>query len=148
MAIGAIAVGTTIAGGLLNAYSQYSGYQQEKVTSAYNKAILDANQRIDDALADFNIRRVREEGEKVLSSQRAVVGKNGITFSGSALDVYMDSVRNLEMDIIGLELQKTIGRATTEQKKGQIDYSMGQAKAALPLNITSSLVNTALSLVK
>lgn len=136
-----------ITGSLLNAYSQVSQYKEQKVTSKYNKAILDANERIDQSMIDMDIRRIREEGEGILGEQRAAMAKSGTTFSGSNIDVFMDSVRNIELDVISLELNKMISQAGTTQKKGLIDLGLAQSKASLPLKIAGSLLGAGNSIL-
>jgi len=145
MALPAIAVGGMIASGLLNAYSSAQDHKQQKITSAYNQKVLEANQRIDTALTEFNIRRIRSEGESVLSSQRAAVGASGFTFSGSALDVFSNSVKNLELDIIGMRLDASARAMGVGQQIEMQKMTTAQSKAALPLKITSALVSTATS---
>ena len=139
----ALAVGSMITGTLMSAYGQYQGYRSQRAATAYNQAVLDANQRIDDALSSFNIRRIEEEGLGVIASQRAAIGASGITFSGSALDVFQKSVRNLELDLIGLRLQQKTGQLQTQAQKGQLSFQQQQAKSALPINIGATLLSGA-----
>ena len=140
LAIGAV---TSIAGGLLNAYSQYSSYQEQKATSKYNQAILDANQRIDSAMIDMDIRRIRDEGEELLGSQRAFMGKSGTKFSGSNIDVFINTLKDIELDVTTLELKKMIGASSTAQQKELERRGVSSAKKALPINIASGLLGTA-----
>ena len=136
----AIAAAASITGGVLNAFGQASAFQEQKATTKYNKAILDANDRIDQSLIEMNQRRIREEGEELLGEQRAFVGASGTKFSGSNIDVFMDTVRDIELDVISLDIQKMIGSAKTSQQKSLLDMSLASSKKALPLKIASSLL--------
>ena len=143
----AIGAGMAVAGGVLNAFSQVSAYKEQKATTRYNKAILDANNRIDQALINMDIRRIQDEGEGILGTQRAMVGKSGTKFSGSNIDVFMDTVKDIEMDVITMEIQKDVGTARTRQEKALMDRHLAATKKALPLNVASSLLGGATSAI-
>ena len=143
MSLGAIGAGTKIAGSLFDAYSQYAAYKEQKATTKYNKAIIDSNTRIDNALTDLDIRSMREEGEELLGTQRAAIGKSGSKFSGSNLTVFMDTLKDIEMDVMTVELGKMIRGAQATQQKGMLDVDLGKSKAAMTLKIASSLLGGA-----
>jgi hypothetical protein len=144
--LAAIAIGAQVTGSLLNAYSQVSAYEEQKTTTKYNKAIIDANTRIDNALVDMDIQRIREEGEEFLGVQRAMMGKSGTKFSGSNLDVFMDSLRNINMDVQTMEINKLASSNRAAQEKQFLDYDLEQSKKALPLKIAGGFLNTASSI--
>lgn len=148
MAIGAIAVGGMVAGTLLNAYSQYSSYQEQKATSKYNQAIIDANNRIDQALIDMDIRRIKEEGEELLGSQRAAMGASGTKFSGSNLEVFMGTVKDIQMDVITMNIQKMVKSASANQQKLLLSMQQKSASNALPFQIASSLIGGATNIAQ
>ena len=141
--IGVLALASTVTGTLLNAYSQYSSYKEQKLTSKYNQAIIDANDRVNQSLIDMDIRRIREEGEGILGQQRVAMAKSGTTFSGSNVDVFMDTVRDIELDVISLELNKMVGSASAQQNKGLIQLDQAYSKSALPLQIAGSFIGGA-----
>ena len=145
MALPLLAIGaaTSVAGTLLNAYSQYAGYQEQKATSKYNQAIIDANNRIDSAMIEMDKRRIRREGESLLGTQRAMVGKSGTTFSGSNIDVFMDSLKDIELDIITLDLQKMAKSASASQASTLEQMGVDSARRALPLQIGGTLLGGA-----
>ena len=143
MAIGAAIVGLSVTSGVLDIYSQISASQEQKSTSKYNQAILDSNQRINDAMTDFDIRRIREEGEGILGEQLAARGKSGTTFSGSNIDVFMDSVRNMELDVIAMELGKTTSAASTAQRKSILASQAENAQKAYVTGLVGTAVNAA-----
>lgn len=141
--LGTLAAGALITGTLLNAYSQASAYQEQKATSKYNQAILESNNRIDQAMIDMDIRRIREEGEELLGSQRAMMGKSGTKFSGSNIAVFMDTIKDIEMDVITLEIEKMAGGARTGQQIDLERMSLASARRALPFNVASTLISGA-----
>jgi len=136
----AIAAATQVAGGVMSAYGQYSAYQEQKATTKYNQAILDANNRIDKSLIDMDIRRIRKEGQSLLSTQRAIVGKSGLKFSGSNIDVFMDTVKDIEMDVITLGITKDIADARTNQQKELLAMQLKSQKKAVKTNMASSVL--------
>lgn len=140
MALGAIAIGAQVTGTLLNAYSQYSAYQEQKATTKYNQAILDANKRIDDSITALNIKRIQDEGKELLGAQRASMAKSGTTFSGSNLAVFMDTIKDIEMDVQMLEIEKMARGFGVEQQKSELSRNLSISGRALPLQIASSLL--------
>ena len=133
----------SVVGGLMNAYSQVEAQRQLKATTKYNQAILDANNRIDAALTDMDIRRIRREGESLLGTQRAMVGKSGTKFSGSNIDVFMDTVKDIEMDVITMEIGKSARGAQTRQQKTLLAMDLAAGKKALPMKVASSVLGGA-----
>ena len=130
------------AGTAAKLYGNIEQYSQTKATTKYNQAILDANQIIDEALIDADIRRIREEGESLLGTQRAIIGKSGTKFSGSNLDVFLDTVRDIELDVHQKNLQKTINRMQTYRQKEMLNMQLKDAKSARTINAASILVQS------
>ena len=114
-------------------------YEGVRLSSKYNKAIIDANNTINQSIYDMQIRRIRDEGESMLGTQRAMIAKSGTKFSGSNLEVFKDSLKNIELDVISVELNKMIANAQSQQAIKRESIATQRAKAALPLQIMSAL---------
>lgn len=147
MALQALAVGAAITGTLLNAYSQVSGYKEQKATTKYNQAIIDANNRIDSSLIDMDIRRIQREGEELIGAQRAAVGKSGTKFSGSNIDVFMDTMKDIQLDIETLNIKKMVGGIRAKQEKSLQAQQLASGKRAAGFGVTSSLLKGATGLL-
>ncbi len=52
------------------------------------------------ANAEFDARRQMEQGQKVISTQRALYAKAGVNMSGSAAIAAADSEKNLRLDVL------------------------------------------------
>ena len=136
----AISAATSIAGGLMNAYAQKSAYKEQKITTRYNQAILDANNRIDQSMIDMDIRRIKKEGNSLIGEQRALIGKSGTKFSGSNIDVFMDTISDISFDVQVMGIKKMVGTARTQQAKTLLDMELKSAKKAAKVNAASSIL--------
>ena len=136
------------AGSMVQMAGTALSWEAQKTTSKYNKSILDSNAMIDTAINEAAIRRIREEGEGILAEQRVAIAKSGTTFSGSNIDVFMKSLKNIELDVINMKINDSIRQAGVEQQKAQIDVDLRRAKASAILSQVASGLQTTSSIAQ
>lgn len=108
----AIAVGTTIIGGLFEADAKHSqanaqarGYDGQ-AWAADRNALIAGEQARDSVLRGGQEEgRLRRQGRQFLGSQRAALGASGIASdSGSAADLQLDTLMGIEEDAAAIRL--------------------------------------------
>ena len=67
---------------------------------------------------EYEAQKTEREKARMLSRQRALYAKSGVTFEGSPLEVMADTAANYEMDIQNLRQQKKSAKRTSYLNAG------------------------------
>ena len=92
------------------AYGTYAAGQAEANAIRYNNAIAGSANGINQASFQFDIDRQISAGESFLATQRTAISKSGIALNGSAIEVMIDSAKNIELDTFRLTFAKDIAQ--------------------------------------
>lgn len=135
--LGKSAVALKITGALMNAYSGYGSMRKQEYASRHNRAIVASEKTISQAAFEFEMRRLKRSGERVISSQLVSIGKNGLEYSGSSLDVMEDTVKELELDMFALRHQNAVSDLQYDMTEKQLTIEEKYAKRMkIPAAIT------------
>jgi hypothetical protein len=118
-----------ITGSLLSAYASYGALSTKQYLSKYNQSLIDSEQVLNNAAHQFEIRRTKRIGNKLLSSARAVIGKSGLEYSGSPVDVMEENVQQIELDLFALRHAQNISQFQADTQKRQLEIQEKKAKS-------------------
>jgi len=113
------------------------GYYNQGWTTANNikvgRTIASANQSINEAYSEFNIDRQIEEGESFLSSQRSAIGRSGVAFNGSAIEIMIDSATKIEEEVFSSKFALEVENfeQSVADKFAAIESKYAKKKAAI-----------------
>jgi hypothetical protein len=100
----------------------YSGIQQKKAAD-YNAKVLDNQAHATAQKAKYDEALHRERVRKILSRQRAVIGKSGVELAGSSLLALEDTAKQGEMDALAIRhggsVQEARARSASQLEKIQ-----------------------------
>lgn len=97
-----LAVGMMAAGTAVSAYGQYQAGKARQQAANYNAAIAERNAEIAKDQADYEADRQASKLRRVVASQRVGYLANGVTVSGSAMDLLSDTVVQGELDRLAI----------------------------------------------
>ncbi|MCF7811450.1 hypothetical protein K9N50_10735 [bacterium] len=102
--------GLTVGGMVLSAVgtvasvqSQMQQGKEQNKWNQYNAAVAERDAEAARQSAEYEAALKRREGEKLLSRQRALYGKAGVTFKGSPLMLMEETAADIEMDALMIE---------------------------------------------
>jgi len=143
MAIGtALAVTST----LVSMYMSAKQGSQEAANAAYNQAVNEANSRVATLNANFEQDRKRKEGHRFVGTQQALYAKAGVRFEGSPVDMMMSTVKDIEMDIFAIELNKMAAISNAKSRGAILAAEKKYAKQSGWMNAVSTGVQGAASI--
>lgn len=171
--IGAGVVAGGVSSATMGIVGGVSAYEQGKMTRnlyEFNSGIMKQNASIAQQNAAFEARRKRTEILRLAGSQEAAYGSSGLVMTGSALDVFSDTIAKGTMDELMIKYQGDIeasnylnqanasafqgGLALKAGKSAMVNKFvgagstlLGTAMLAAPLFIGSSGISNASSLV-
>jgi hypothetical protein len=92
-----VAATSLIAGGA-GAYGSYQQGQAAAAASDYNAKVTERNAAQAGSAGAARVAALRSDGRQRLAEQLTGVGETGLLLSGSAMDLYAASARNIELD--------------------------------------------------
>lgn len=93
------------------ALQQSNAQQAEyKARSLYNRRQAQAERM----KGQYEATRLREKGERLYGKQRALFGNAGVALEGTAEDVVLDSVREVELDVQAVQWGQRIAASNYE----------------------------------
>lgn len=90
--------------------------QQQAQAAEYNAAVARQKAQAAKQAGELEASRIREAGEKLTGSQRAMYAKSGVTFSGSPMEVMIDSATENEMDALITEYNYSVQASQAESE--------------------------------
>lgn len=99
MAANPLQILSNVTGGL-DSFGEAAQYYGASVGFDQTAELQDISAKGIIANAEFDARRQREQGSKVISTQRALYAKAGVNMSGSAAIVAADTEKNLRLDVL------------------------------------------------
>ena len=99
MAANPLQILSNVTGGL-ETFGEAAQYYGASVGFDQTAGLQDISAKGIIANAEFDARRQREQGSKVISTQRALYAKAGVNMSGSAAIVAADTEKNLRLDVL------------------------------------------------
>lgn len=122
--------------------AQYYGASKAYKNQA---SLLDVEAKSVIQSGNFQADRMREQGNRFLSSQRAKYAKAGVRLEGSPIEALMTSERNLSLDILMTKLNAVnqANRIGFEALNARI--AAGQAKTRMIQSIGSGILKMASS---
>lgn len=113
-----LALGLTAAGQITE------GYQQAQAAE-YNAAVARQKAQAARKAGKLEADRIRKQRERLTGRQKALYAKAGVTFSGSPMEVMIDSATNYEMDALITEYNYEV---EARQSESQAQISNWRAK--------------------
>ena len=103
------------------AFGAYLTARLQKSTAEYNAALIQANNKIQQAAYKFEIKRQRARGAKLIGAQRMAYAKAGVRFRGSPVDVMVETVKQIELDVFTTQFNAEASsfRAQMDQRQQQ-----------------------------
>lgn len=92
-----------IAMGAMQAFSMIQKGKQVEANEQYNASLYRANNVLAIAAAEFEAKKIEDNGNKLIAKQQARYAKSGVRFEGSPVEVFMESVKAVELDIFATE---------------------------------------------
>ena len=102
MALPALAVGMMAAGTAVNAFGAYSAGKAKQAAYNYDAQVAEMNAGIAKEQAEFEAARQESKTRRFIASQRVGFLANGVTISGSAMDILSDTTIQGEMDRLAI----------------------------------------------
>lgn len=99
-AVTAIGTVATAAGQLKAGKEEAEAIRTNVKINQFNAAIAIQESEIVEAKKNLEVRRLRRQKKKLLSTQRALFSKAGVLFEGSPLEVMRDTEEQAELDIL------------------------------------------------
>lgn len=128
--VGGVAkLAANITGAFLNAYGTYSAFQQQEYASKYNQQLIEANEKIRQASFEMDKERTQRAQERFYSTQKAVMAEQGFTFSGSNIDIALDTLEEMKLDLFAIEFNQQASQASAESAIAQERQKLNAAKA-------------------
>ena len=116
-----------IASTLANTAGMYAQGQAQAAAYEANATAAEQAARAQREKAAFEARRVREQGQSVLATQRARYGFSGVAMTGSPLDVALSTVRKNELDAL---MARYNGEVAARQNENQASVYRSMASSA------------------
>lgn len=131
-----------IVAAVLGAVGSISGGRQQDKVAKHNAAVSEQNALFADRKAEFEADRHREGIRRVLSSQRAAIGKSGVDVSGSAALALEETARAGELDALAIRYGGDIESARA-RSEAQVERAVGEsAKTAGAIRGGTTLLTT------
>jgi len=108
------------------AFSAYLSARLSKATAEYNSAIIQANNKIQQAAYKFEVKRQRARGAKLVGAQRSAYAKAGVRFRGSPVDVMVETVKQIELDVFTTEFNAEASSFRASMDMRQQNYMARQ----------------------
>lgn len=137
-----VAIGAKTAGIVMNAWGAFNAQRQIEITSKYNRAMLDANEMVKQLGFELEGKRVRESGDSLLSTQRSVISKSGLAFSGSPVSVMKVAAEDIEYDLEMVKLNALASEFETRQQTKLLEIQAKSAHRNRWLSVVSSVVGS------
>lgn len=121
------AIATSAAGKLLSA----AGGGQ---AAAYNAKVADQNAALARQQGEIEAQQLLRQGRKAVGSMRAAYGASGVSMSGSALDVLMDTEQQVTLDALTAKYNATLrakgfdDQARLERRREKMAVATGLLK--------------------
>ena len=143
LALGALAIGTTIAGGVMQAQAQRQQGKDQEAIMKYNAAVKEQEAKQIEAKAVLDSQRNAEQAERIRSSLRAKLGASGAVMSeGTPLLLQAKQASELEFDNLMIGYNANVD-ATRLRNGANIDRAQGKMYARAGSNAaTATLMNT------
>lgn len=130
------AAAAAYAGIALSAYGAIQEGQSQSAWASYNAKLAERDAKIAEQNAKYAAGQKRRQTQRLLSRQRALYGKAGVTMEGSPLMVAQDTAAEGEMDALMIErgykleaqryrAEKGLSRARGAAAKRQGYYKAG-----------------------
>lgn len=97
-----ISMGLTIAGGALNFMGVMNESEAASRAASYNRGLAQKNAQLTRKQTEMEEARLRQQGAREIGQAVANFGASGVSVTGSALDVLVESARTLEEDALFL----------------------------------------------
>lgn len=133
---GAISGLTDIATGLINANRTKNIYK-------FNAGMSQLQGRLARLQADVEIKRIRQDAQDMLSSQRAAYAKAGVAMTGSPLEMMMQSMKDAELDIIYSTINADLSASSFQVKSGLDDIARKSTQSDMFVNIGKTILTMA-----
>jgi hypothetical protein len=137
----AAAITAIVAGGLLQAYGQLKAAEAESTADKANAQVARDNATLTLQQSAANERALRVQGAKALGDIRAGYGANGVTMTGSALQVIKSSASNVEMDALTVRHEGELKAMGLRNEAKLDEYRADMADFTGKLGAASSLLS-------
>lgn len=115
--------------------------QQTANAISYNIAIQSSNNRINQAAFQFNIDRQVDAGQSFLATQRNIIAKSGIKLDGSAVEVMINSAKEIQLDTFQLTQAKEIAQYENEVAEADARITAKYAKRNAGVAAMGTIIN-------
>ena len=127
MSLAVAAVVVAAAGAATTAYGQYEQGKAQKKWGSYNAALAERDAETARKNAEYEAGVQRKETQKLLSRQRALYGKSGVTLEGSPLLLMAETAAEGELDALMIERG---GRTRAQGYRSEATLSRMKGSAA------------------
>jgi uncharacterized protein involved in type VI secretion and phage assembly len=109
----------------LTAFGQIQQGQQQAQAASYNAAVARQKAQAARQAGELEAEKIRKQKERLTGRQKALYAKAGVTFSGSPMEVMIDSATDAEMDALITEYNYSV---EASQAESQAQISNWRAK--------------------
>jgi predicted nucleotide-binding protein (sugar kinase/HSP70/actin superfamily) len=109
----------------LTAFGQIQQGQQQAQAASYNAAVARQKAQAARQAGELEAERIRKQKERLTGRQKALYAKSGVTFSGSPMEVMIDSATNAEMDALITEYNYSVEASQAESQASMSRYRAG-----------------------
>jgi len=137
-----------VAGAVSNIAVGFINAQRRRNALKFNMRMAELQGRKIRLAADVQIRGIRKRANALLSTQEALVGASGLTFSGSPTAVMVQSLKEAELDIIFTNINADLGIGQTQTQADIFRIQADSATSRAVLNTGTTLLNLQTQLSK
>lgn len=139
----ALAVGMMAAGTAINAYGAYSAGKAKQAAYNYDAAVAEQNATMAKDQAAFEADRQESKTRRFVAGQRVSYLANGVTLSGSAMDILADSTIQGEMDRLSILYGGEVDAVNYRNDAARSRFAGKQEAKAGMFNAAGSLLSGA-----
>lgn len=138
-----VAIGASLVGGGISAYSQYQAGKSQEALNNYNASLESQNANTASRDAAIQANQTRLQNQRIQAKQRAAFASSGVIGeTGSPLLVQTEQAGYLEMGALEIERQGNI-RAAQYSQQAVLDRMAGKAaRTAGNLNATATILGS------
>ena len=139
-----VAVGVTVIGGALTAYSQHEAGQAAKATGKYNAKLAENEALAKEQQAHVESQQMQKQKERLTASQRAGFAKGGAMITeGTPLLLMAEQAGNAELDILNQQRNRAMEGTSLLAQAEQSKFQGNQAARAANIQAGATVLSTA-----
>lgn len=138
--MGAVGTVLQVGGQTTQAIGSKAMAEQNADLTRIKRYLTYINSDLIDISNKYNQKELEAQKKKVVSSQRATIGRSGVTFDGSVAEIALDTLYNFEKEKINMDIQANMEKMQLKIERKMLEITEKQQRQAGTLNLISGLM--------